>query len=104
MKKALNILAVGAVALSLGGCATSYPVGGLITEIQLPVAVTDNNGSASKVGEANCASYIGMVATGDCSLETAKKNGNITKVKHVDWHVDNLLGIIGKYKLVVYGH
>lgn len=103
MKKALMILAIGSVALSLGGCATAYPVGGLITEIQLPVTATTNNGTSSKVGEATCASYLALVATGDCSLEAAKKNGKITKVKHVDWHVDNLLGIIGKYKLVVYG-
>ena len=103
MKKALKALAIGSVALSLGGCATSFPIGGIVTEIQLPVAVTDYGKTSSKVGEAKCASYLGMVATGDCSLETAKKNGKITKVNHVDWHVDNMLGIIGKYKLVVYG-
>ena len=103
MKTSLKFLATSAVALTLTGCATPYPLGVIVTEIQLPVTSTGNAGSASKVGEANCKSYVAMVATGDCSLETAKKNGNITKVKHVDWHVKNILGIIGEYKLVVYG-
>lgn len=103
MKKTLKLMIIPVVALIATGCASSYPVGGLFTELKLPVAATDNNGAAMKMGEANCASYVGMVATGDCSLETAKKNGNITNVKHVDWHVKNLLGIIGKYKVVVYG-
>ena len=104
MKKVFKMMVVGSlVALGATGCATSHPVGGLFTNVTLPVIATDNNGSTTKVGEANCVSYLAMVATGDCSLETAKKNGNITKISHVDWQAHNILGIIGKYKVVVYG-
>ncbi len=40
---------------------------------------------------------------GDASIDAAKRNGKITKVHHVDWQVENILGIIGKYKVIVYG-
>ena len=101
MTKILKISLLAGVAL-LQGCAMSVPMGNLMTEIQLPVAVTSNS-TAMKVGVAECKSYLGMVATGDCSLETAKKQGGITEVSHVDWKAKNILGIIGEYELVVHG-
>jgi hypothetical protein len=48
-------------------------------------------------------SYLGMIAVGDCSIETATKNGGITKINHVDWKVKNTLGFIGEYTTTVYG-
>ena len=84
------------------GCATAYPVGSLYTEVKLPVAV-ESDGKALKTGTAECMSILGLLATGDASLNTAMKNGNITKVSHVDWEARNILGIIGNYKLTVYG-
>lgn len=91
-----------ATSLALGGCATSRPIGSFYTKLDLPIAVTSSN-TSSRTGVATCKSILGLVATGDCSLETAMKNGNITQVNHVDWKVNNILGI-GNYKLVVYGN
>jgi hypothetical protein len=79
------------------------PVGGLLTDIQLPVGAT-SNAEASKTGSAKCTSILALVATGDCSMETAKKNGNITSVTHADWKANNILGIIGNYELIVHGN
>jgi hypothetical protein len=31
------------------------------------------------------------------------KNGGITKIHYIDWDVKNILGIIGTYKVTVYG-
>ena len=102
MKK-INIF-VGALFLALlSGCATNMPAGVIVTNLKLPIATTDAGGQAHKVGEASCSSILTLVANGDCSIETAKKNGGITNVHHVDWHVDNLLGIWAKYTVVVYG-
>ena len=103
MKKTLKTLAFTCVVLALTACATPYPIGSIMTDITLPVQVTSNDGTSSKVGEANCKSYFAMFASGDCSIDAAKKNGGITKVHHADWHAKNLLGIIGNYKLMVYG-
>ncbi len=102
MKRILAIGIVGA-SLMLSGCATSYPVGGLYTGVKLPVDATSNQVKATKAGTASCRSILSLVATGDCSLETAKEDGNIDKVTHVDWEADNILGIIGNYQVTVYG-
>ncbi|MCO6441842.1 MAG: TRL-like protein family [Nitrococcus mobilis] len=93
-----------ATSLVLGGCATSVPYGAFYTKLDLPVTATSNTGSAMKVGVASCKSILAIVATGDCSIETAKKNGGITEVHHVDWKAENTLGIIGNYQVVVYGN
>ena len=93
------VLVIGVVS----GCATSMPLGVLHTELKLPVAVTDNSGKAAKVGRAQCTSMLGLVATGDASIDAAKRNGGITKIHYIDWEVKNTLGIMGTYTLVVYG-
>ena len=103
MKHFVLALALIAVAVLVVGCATPYPMGNLYIDLKLPVDATSNAGQATKVGTAECTSILALVAMGDSSIETAKKNGNITKVYHVDWEVENILGIIGNYKVVVYG-
>ena len=105
MKHLKMICFIGLIALipMVMGCATSYPVGSLYTELKLPIDAEGGMSSASKVGTAECTSILGLVATGDASIQAAMENGNITKIHHVDWEVKNLLGIIGEYKLTVYG-
>ena len=102
MKKILAMLVVLALAGFVAGCATPYPQGLFYTEVKLPSSTTSNVGS-SKVGVAECESILGLVATGDASIQTAARNGGITKIHHVDWEAKNILGIIGKYKTIVYG-
>jgi len=103
MKKTLKILALASVASGITACATPYPIGGIMTNVSLPVQVTSNDGAPSKVGEATCKSYLAMISTGDCSIDAAVKNGGISKVHHADWHAKNFLGLVGTYKLMVYG-
>ena len=102
MKNVLKVSVLAAAAMLLQGCATSFPIGSLFTDVQLPVAVT-GNAQGTKIGVAKCKSVLSMVATGDCSLEAAKKQGGITEVTHVDWKANNILGVIGEYELIVHG-
>lgn len=102
MKKLGFVLTV-CVIFMLMGCATIIPIGNIYTAAKLPVTATSNSGTSLKTGEAQCTSILGMVAFGDCSIDTAKKNGGITKVFHVDWDVKNILGIYGTYKVIVSG-
>ena len=102
MKRFLLIFALGAVCIFMG-CATMIPFGGLYTGTKLPFMATSNSGVSSKTGEAQCISVLNWVAVGDCSIETAKKNGGITKVNTVDWDVKNILGIYGTYTVIVSG-
>ena len=87
----------------LVGCATLYPVGSAYTNVKLPVDSTSNMSSSPKVGTSVCKSYLGLVAIGDASIEKAMKNGGINKKHYVDWEANNILGIFGIYKVIVYG-
>jgi hypothetical protein len=100
--KLLCLLGVIAFLPVLVGCASSFPVGTLYTKLNLPISA-DAGVKSMKSGTVQCTSILGMVATGDVSYEAAMKEAGITKVNHADWDVENILGIIGTYKLTVYG-
>lgn len=103
MKKLLASIAMVAAA-TLTGCASTYPVASIYQNFKLPVAATDSKISTQyKVGTSQVKSFCGLVAVGDASIQTAAKNGNITVIHHVDWEVQNVLGIIGTYRCIVYG-
>jgi len=103
MKKILGLLLVCAgVVVMFSGCAGVTPMNGsLYTEMKGPVAM-GNAAQMTKTGTATATAIIG-IATGDASIETAMKNGGITKVHHVDSQVKNILGIYAEYTTVVYG-
>lgn len=100
MKKLFVLMVLAAL---LTGCATQTPIGFIITDNTLPLQVGDASAKCLKVGTATSQSYLAMVAVGDCSIETAAKNGGITKINHADWKVKNILGFIGEYTTTVYG-
>ncbi len=102
MKKVF-FLTIAAALFLLYGCATPFPVGGIYTEIKVPITATGASVKNMKVGEAECTSVLGWVATGDASIQEAMDDGGITKIHHVDWEAKNILGIIGNYKTIVYG-
>ena len=101
MKK---IALFGGVAFLMSSCAMVHtPVSaGLYTDVKYPVAVTSNSGS-TKVGVAEASSVLGIVATGDASVEAAAKAAGITKIHHVDAQATNILGLFAKYTIFVYG-
>lgn len=105
MKRRIGMLVLlVSVSFLVLGCATPYPYGALYTGIKSPVAVGGGDVSTySKIGTAISTSYLGLIATGDASIETAKSNGGITNVKYVDYKAENILGLIGTYTTTVYG-
>jgi len=103
MKRLMWVLLGIALLAFLSGCATPYPVGAWYVDLKLPVAATADPGPCTKVGTASSQSILALVAIGDSSIDTAAKNGGITTIHHVDWEAKNILGIIGNYKVTVYG-
>lgn len=96
------LILAGIVVVSTSGCCAVTPMNGsLFVELKGPVAA-GSAATGSKVGEARAMGILGVV-TGDCSIETAMKNGNITKIHHVDNKVKNILGVYAEYITVVYG-
>lgn len=67
-----------------------------VTGFVFKEAVQPGGGSGSvspaKCGKAECTSYFGIVALGDCSISTAMKNGKISNLSHYDQDVKNILG------------
>ncbi|MBR2494673.1 TRL-like family protein [Helicobacter sp.] len=89
--------------LALSGCAFPSPVGMLYTDVSLPITATSASG-ASKEGQATCTSILSLVSTGDCSVETAAKNGKIQSIKSVDSKVFSVLGFYNTYTTIVRGN
>ena len=104
MKKFKLLCLMGLIAFLpvIVGCASTYPIGVLYTKVNLPVSA-DSNVKSMKSATVECKSILSMVATGDVSYEAAMKKAGITKINHADWEAESILGIIGTYKLTVYG-
>ncbi|HLS30903.1 MAG TPA: TRL-like family protein [Flavobacteriaceae bacterium] len=104
MKTLKKFIFLAAIAVLMSSCsATVSPVMGILyTDAKSPVAVT-SNANSSKVGTAEATSILGLVGTGDASIEKAAKSAGITKIHHVDQHGTSILGIYAKYTVYVYG-
>jgi hypothetical protein len=95
------LLVIGFV---ISGCATSgaSPNGwAIIKQEKIPAFATDN-GKATKTGRACAQNVLSIYASGDASIEAAKKEGNITKIAYVDYEMENYV-VFGKVCTVVRG-
>jgi hypothetical protein len=103
MTKLVLVFAVLLLATPLTGClAVATPaMGTLYTDVKGPL---DAEGSVSgKTGESCATSYLGLVATGDASLQAAAAAGGIKNVTAADHHTTNILGLIGTFCTIAYG-
>ena len=106
MKNLVVGLCAVVAAVVVSGCASSYPQGVLYTKLNLPVTVGDGkvlDVGKQKVGTSTSQSILGLIATGDSSIDAAAKSAGIKTIHYVDWNVENILGLIGTYKCTVYG-
>lgn len=105
MKK---FLCLSFLALLLTGCAALPLSPGLAAPGYFfantggPLAVGSHPGY-SKVGRAMSKSILGWVSFGDSSIAAASRNGKITKIHHVDYHVKNIVSAYCEYTTIVYG-
>jgi hypothetical protein len=104
----LSLVIVLFAGVVVSGCATVLsPVPGLIfTDVKVPsnrLQAPLDSATYSKVGTASCSSILGIIATGDASVDAATKNGGITKIHHVDSDRYSVLGLYSKYTTIVHG-
>ncbi len=104
MKRLIGCLSAVALAAFLTGCAgvQSPLVGGVYKDVTAPIMAT-SNATVTKKGEASATSILGIVATGDASIQAAAANAGITKIHHVDYHAKSVLMFWAKYTTTVYG-
>lgn len=101
-----RLLVASTLAFALSGCAVATaPVNGfLYSNVTAPVGITGSADKPTKVGRSYARSILGLIATGDASIDTAAKNGGITKIHHVDHETQVILGVIADYTTIVYGN
>lgn len=103
MMKLKFLVVLSALAMFAMGCAAAHsPVTGfLYTDVKGPINA--QAGSGTKTGEACVTSILGWVATGDASINAAKKAGGISDVTAVDHSSTSILGLYAKFCTQVTG-
>lgn len=104
MKKSL-LLPLFATAVLTTGCAgVATPASGMLYgDVKWDSAIDNNGVAASKEGKACATSLLGLLATGDASVNAAKTQGGISKVANVSHNSTNFLGLYGQYCTIVTG-
>ncbi len=105
MKKLISLILCSSLLLS--GCASLQPVGVIYSGGDFyngaTVVSANERITHSKTGKSCAMSVLSLVAVGDNSVESAKKDGMITRVSSIDYRVDNVLGVYGTYCTIVKG-
>ncbi|MBX3025071.1 TRL-like family protein [bacterium] len=98
------MMLTAASALFVSACqpVMSPAIGLFYADVKGPIAATSTAGT--KQGQSCARSILGIVATGDASIEAAKRAGGIREVSSVDHHTTNMLGIVGDFCTVVTGN
>jgi hypothetical protein len=102
MKKILLLSSI--TALLTTGCAMRPTQAFVYSDAIAPAQATNVSASASKTGQSDeCTNILGLIATGDCSIASAKRNSGISSVATVDWKGTNILGIYMTGRTVITG-
>ena len=98
-----SMLFSGAIATALlaSGCVYSEVGGAIYTDVKGPLQASQPT-ATGKTGTACSNSILGLIAMGDASIESAKRNGGITKVTSVDHH-SRWLVVWGEFCTIVTG-
>ena len=104
MQSSLTLAAL--FSLSVSGCAVvaggnAFASGFVYSGYKSPGQV--GTAQATKLGEACASSILGWIATGDASIDAAKKAGGISQLAHVDHEQFSVLGIYATTCTIAYG-
>jgi len=113
MKKALTFAGLMVFAAVASGCAGvgGYtqpagltPLAGVYTETTSGGIIHENGTAATKTGKACGTSILGIVATGDTTVNTAMANGGIHKAVYTEYTYKNILNLFAEVCTVVRGN
>ncbi len=101
----LSLAVIALVSIGLSGCqiVASPLAGGIFNETKYGDVATDAS-AATKEGKACGTSILGLVATGDASIQAAKAAGGINTVASVDHSAKNIIGVFGEWCTIVRGN
>lgn len=106
--RTLALLSLLSTLMLSTGCAYWAPVmppqGLLFTSIKAPLDTdADSNPVGTKVGSASTTNILGLIAFGDASITSAARNGNLTKVEHIDYEFTNVFFLVQRFTVNAYG-
>jgi hypothetical protein len=101
LKKKVGYLILMAV---LTGCGTlrAPVIGAIYSDVTASEGVSSNQ-AGNRVGQACASSILSIIATGDASVEAARRAGGITLITSVDGQSSNILFFYSKYCTIVRG-
>ncbi len=100
--KSIIFVLTSLVVFSSCATATRSPLTGYIYSDLLSSESVTSAQAGNRVGQACAQSYFGLVATGDASIETARRNGGITTISSVDGKTESYI-VYAKYCVIVRG-
>ncbi|HLI81562.1 MAG TPA: TRL-like family protein [Candidatus Binataceae bacterium] len=106
-RNAIKLTLIGLALCSIAGCMNvrTPALGLLYTDVKGPINATSAKTPPTKTGTGCDTSILGVVATGDASIASAKNSAGITEVVSVDDASYSLLGgIYGTYCVTVRGN
>ncbi len=105
MKKTLVVAFLSLILVSCGAKTQSGVSSGILYSSWKDTisGAVDNSVEEEKSGEACSSNVLGLVATGDSSIDNAKRQGRITKVAYADTTYMNVLGFYQEGCTVVIG-
>lgn len=103
LKAAVAAIALATAALFTTSCGTPFPLGCIYTDFMEPVALGDGHIQYNRAGYAYTWSVLGWFAGGNSSINLAANQGEMKMVSWASRHVQNYLGIYGRFTTVVYG-
>lgn len=109
MKRLVLIAVAAAVCVGIAGCYSTpvMPPGGwAIANIKAPLSADNFKVSVetTKTGLAMVENYLGLISIGDCSIETAAKQGGIKTIEYADYEYFNVLGVYQKFTIKLHGN
>lgn len=100
-------LLAGAAVVGLSGCYSAPvmpPLGWVFMDVTAPLDIDQSESAVgTKSGKASSMSILGLVAVGDCSIESAAQDGGITTIQGADYEFFHILGIYQSFTTVVHG-
>jgi hypothetical protein len=108
MRRIAGLSALCVVAALWAGCYSTPvmpPSGMIYSGYKAPLqAELEGQAVVDKSGEASSGSILGLIAWGDCSLQTAAKQGGLSTMNYADYSYLNVIfGIYQRFTVTVYG-
>ena len=99
------LVATGCAGAGIYGAPVIPPPGMMFAQVSAPLSIGSlgNTKVSTKHGSATAENILGLIATGDCSIQAAATSAGITTIHYADYNFYNILGIYSKFTTIVYG-